>query len=100
MSRTHQKVEFEILPLSGMGDVVQGGRLAISIVPGDATGDTKSLMICTETVMWKREGEKGLMPLEMAVGRWMHEVASWWLLDAGGNFLKKMSEDENVVSSG
>lgn len=77
--RTEHTVEFEMKPVG----VVKGGRMVIGIVQ-----NSDELLCSSETIMWKDAGEKGLMPLEMGVARWMHELASWWLLDSGTRFLK------------
>jgi len=82
-ARTESKVEFEMKPMG----IVQGGRLVIGI---EANGD--ELVCSSETVMWKRAGEKRLMPLEMGVARWMHELASWWLLDSGTRYLAALKQ--------
>lgn len=77
-ARTKNKVEFEMTPVG----IVQGGRMSIGI---QRKGDE---WICSsETVMWKKAGEKELMPLERRAIRWMHELAAWWLLEAGTRYL-------------
>jgi len=85
---TSTKVEFEMMPVPGTGNVLKGGRMAVFITPESGCGE--NLIISTETITWKKEGEKGLLPLETMVGRWMHELAAWGLLDSGSRFLIDM----------
>ncbi|KAF4635198.1 hypothetical protein G7Y89_g2907 [Cudoniella acicularis] len=76
--RTDGNVEFDLKPFGA----IQGGRLSISV---QESGDEYVFM--NETVMWKNAGEKGIMPLESAFGKFLHESLSWWLLNVGTNFL-------------
>jgi hypothetical protein len=77
--RRRDRVEFEI-KMEAV-DFVQG-RLAISCEEKEG-----GVVFCSETVMWKRADEVRKMPLERPVLRWMHETASWWLLDSGVRYL-------------
>jgi hypothetical protein len=74
--RTEEKVEL----LMKQGSVE--GRLVVGIEP-----EGEDLVFYSETVMWKGKGDKTVMPLERAVPKWLHELASWWLLDLGTNYL-------------
>ncbi|RDL38548.1 uncharacterized protein BP5553_02888 [Venustampulla echinocandica] len=76
--RTKGKVEFEIKTMG----IVKGGRMVISIEEKADEWECSS-----ETVMWKRVGEKSPMPLERGILKWSHELASWWLLDSGTRYL-------------
>ncbi|KAJ5442481.1 hypothetical protein N7445_005488 [Penicillium cf. griseofulvum] len=79
--RRRDRVEFEIK--MDAVDFVQG-RLAISYEESSEEG---MVVFCSETVMWKRADEVRKMPLERPILRWMHETASWWLLDSGVRYL-------------
>ncbi|KAK2805329.1 hypothetical protein FQN50_006230 [Emmonsiellopsis sp. PD_5] len=67
-------VEFELKPTG-----VMRGRLVISV---ERRGEGE-VVFGSETVMWKGAGEKGVMPLEVGLLRFMHEMAAWWLLVSG-----------------
>jgi hypothetical protein len=58
------------------------GRLVVGIEPKG-----EDMIFYSETVMWKGKDDKTVMPLERAVPKWLHELASWWLLDLGTNYL-------------
>lgn len=84
VARNGGKVEFELAPMG----IVKGGRMVIGV---ERRGEE---LICSgRTVMWKEAEEKGSMPLERAGPRWLHEVASWWLLDSGTRFLMGMRKE-------
>ncbi|EEA28111.1 hypothetical protein TMatcc_003585 [Talaromyces marneffei ATCC 18224] len=64
------------------------GRLVIGMRP---VGD--SLEVYSETIMWRDAERKGVvMPLERKIPRVLHELASWWLLDSGVNYLKGLKK--------
>ena len=67
------------------------GRLVISIVRTDDRA-----LLRTETLQWATVASKAALPLERAPIRFMHEVASWWLLVTGTAFLQSLSL-ENVA---
>jgi hypothetical protein len=71
--RTPGKVEFELKPMGAVR-----GRLVTTITEKD-----DQMVFMNETLMWKPKGEKGVMPLETAVGKWMHELTAWWMVDSG-----------------
>lgn len=79
VARSKNKVEFE-MTMKNMEFV--SGRLAISFQERD--GD---MVFSSETVMWRRADETRTMPLEKKVVRWMHQTASWWLIDSGTKYL-------------
>ena len=45
------------------------------------------VVFCSEVVMWTGVDDKAAMPLEIPAVRFMHELASWWLLDSGVRYL-------------
>jgi hypothetical protein len=61
------------------------GRLIVGIV-SDGHDD---LVVYSETVMWKRVEDENrvTLPLERKGAKALHELASWWLLDAGVRYL-------------
>ncbi|GFF48812.1 hypothetical protein IFM51744_06924 [Aspergillus udagawae] len=75
--RTPGKVEFEFKPLGPVR-----GRLVVTITEKD-----DQMVFMNETLMWKPMAEKGVMPLETAVGKWMHELTAWWMVDSGVKYL-------------
>ncbi|KAJ5121294.1 uncharacterized protein N7515_009255 [Penicillium bovifimosum] len=79
VSRSADRVEFE-MAMEKM-EFVQG-RLGISY-----REEGGNVVFCSETVMWKRADEGRKMPLERGVVRWLHEIASWWLIDSGVRYL-------------
>lgn len=92
--RTRNKVVFEIRPFttpasaSAAADEKTGGRLVISI----QEEGRDEYVFSNETVMWKAvDDESVVLPLERAPLRWMHELASWWLLDSGVRYLRGLS---------
>jgi len=74
--RTEEKVEL----LMKQGNLE--GRLVVGIKPKG-----EDMVFYSETLMWKGKDDKTVMPLERAVPKWLHELASWWLLDLGTNYL-------------
>ncbi|GIK07591.1 hypothetical protein Aspvir_003257 [Aspergillus viridinutans] len=78
--RTPGKVEFELKPLGAVR-----ARLAITITEKD-----DQMVFMNETLMWKPKGEKGVMLLETAVGKWLHELTAWWMVDSGVKYLKDL----------
>ncbi|KAI2702087.1 hypothetical protein DTO012A7_962 [Penicillium roqueforti] len=78
--RRRDRVEFEIKMETV--DFVEG-RLAISYEESSSLEEEGKVVFCSETVMWRRADEGRRMPLERPVLRWMHETASWWLMDSG-----------------
>jgi len=87
IARSEGKVEFALKPLG----VVKGSRLVIAI---ERRAD--EFVCSSETVMWKDAGEKGLMPLERRLAKWMHEIASWGLLRSGTKYLMSLKEGTEV----
>ncbi|KAH6677574.1 hypothetical protein B0J14DRAFT_584625 [Halenospora varia] len=85
--RSENKVELELKTAGAM----QGGRLLIEIEESD-----DNYVFVNETVMWKKVGEKELMPMERGLVRGLHELASWWLLDAGTRFLIGLKDCKNL----
>lgn len=81
--RKDHKVEFE-MKMKGMEFL--NGRLATSI---SQTGD--QVVFSTETFMWRQTNDTRKMPLERPLVRWMHETASWWLIDSGVDYLKNLN---------
>ncbi|KAH6716023.1 hypothetical protein BKA61DRAFT_602364 [Leptodontidium sp. MPI-SDFR-AT-0119] len=88
IARSDGKVEFALKPLG----VVKGSRLVVAI---ERKGD--ELVCSSETAMWKYAGEKGLMPLERRLMKWMHEIASWGLLRSGTKYLMGLKTENQVM---
>ncbi|EAW15270.1 uncharacterized protein ACLA_059340 [Aspergillus clavatus NRRL 1] len=81
--RTAERVEFALKPMG----VIQG-RLVVSLTED---GDGR-VVFMNETLMWRPVGEKVVMPLETGVGRWVHELTAWWMLDSGVRYLMGLKE--------
>ena len=75
--RTQGRVELELKPLGPVQ-----GRLVIAV---EERGGER--IFSNETLTWKGRNDTAVMPLERGVGRWLHELASWWLLDSGTKYL-------------
>ncbi|PKY08419.1 hypothetical protein P168DRAFT_286541 [Aspergillus campestris IBT 28561] len=58
------------------------GRL---VIRWEEKGD--DVVFCSEAAMWTGVDENAVMPLEVPFVRFMHEMASWWLLDSGVRYL-------------
>ncbi|KAG4443284.1 hypothetical protein IFR05_001228 [Cadophora sp. M221] len=87
IARSGGEVEFALKPLG----VVKGSRLVIAI---ERKGD--EFVCSSETVMWKDAGERGLMPLERGIMKWMHEIAAWGLLRSGTKYLMSLKTERQV----
>ncbi|KAI2790024.1 hypothetical protein POX_d05527 [Penicillium oxalicum] len=82
VDRSENKVEFEIK----MKNVdFFHGRLALGY---REIGD--HIVFSSETFMWRRTEERRPMPLEKPLLQWMHETASWWLLESGVKYLMEL----------
>ncbi|KZF26418.1 hypothetical protein L228DRAFT_12143 [Xylona heveae TC161] len=73
---------------------VKGGRLVISIKDtnsifdhDDGDADHKMTTFTTESIMWKDTEETRPIPLEVGPMIWLHELASWSLLEGGVNYV-------------
>jgi hypothetical protein len=83
--RTDNKAVLEIL-LEGPVN----GRLVIRFWE-----EEQDIVFCTETIMWTKTAEneerkRALMPLEVPVLRFIHEMAAWWLIDSGVTYLTNL----------
>ncbi|KIX02377.1 uncharacterized protein Z518_08318 [Rhinocladiella mackenziei CBS 650.93] len=84
--RTPNKVEFAMIRPEGLPPI--DGRLVISIQPkGDQT------LFVSETMQWRRQEENVVLPLEMKSMKWLHELASWWLIESGSQWLCDLQEE-------
>lgn len=82
--RTEEKVEYALKPLGPVN-----GRLVISVEQkGNET------VFSSQTVMWKGQHDKIMMPLERSVMKWLHELASWWLLDLGTHYMTSLEKQK------
>lgn len=79
IARSKNKVEFAIT-MRTMDFMT--GRLALSFHEKDG-----QVTFSNEVMMWRRSDETQMMPLEKPVLRWLHETASWWLLDSGVRYV-------------
>ncbi|KAH8704808.1 hypothetical protein BGW36DRAFT_353256 [Talaromyces proteolyticus] len=91
--RTARKVEFGIAAPGG-ADGVQG-RLVVGINPdidlkGEDQDEEGRVEVYSETAMWRDADSRVVMPLERALGRAMHELAAWWLLERGVEYLQRL----------
>ncbi|RMZ88960.1 hypothetical protein DV736_g3817, partial [Chaetothyriales sp. CBS 134916] len=62
----------------------------VAVVQAEGKGEAQHqemAVVKNETFMWVRRAEGVVMPLERRLPRWLHEVASWWLLDDGTKWL-------------
>ncbi|KAJ5653768.1 hypothetical protein N7490_000771 [Penicillium lividum] len=82
IARSSNKVEFE-MKMENME--FMNGRLALSV---QEKGE--EVVFTTETMMWKLADEMQAMPLEKPLLRWMHETATWWLIDSGVRYLTEL----------
>jgi len=84
MSSRATKCEFGLHDPNGKFPASFGGRLVTSVVPAlDGEGE----IMRTETLQWVGRDEGMTLPLERGSMRWMHEIASWWLLVSGAQWL-------------
>ncbi|OBT75605.1 hypothetical protein VF21_05824 [Pseudogymnoascus sp. 05NY08] len=81
------RVEFEMVMGVEKREGAPEGRL---VVGGKEVGGEWEWW--SETVMWVEEG--GVLPLEKRGVRWLHEVAAWWLLGRGVEFLRGLRRGE------
>ncbi|OBT90740.1 hypothetical protein VE02_00674 [Pseudogymnoascus sp. 03VT05] len=81
------RVEFEMVMGVEKREGAPEGRL---VVGGKEVGGEWEWW--SETVMWVEEG--GVLPLEKRGVRWLHEVAAWWLLGRGVEFLRGLGRGE------
>ena len=77
------KVEIDMEPPPGAGPLA--GRLVISLNRRDSEA-----FLRTETLQWISIDSKVALPLERAPIRFMHEMASWWLLVSGAAYLESL----------
>ena len=76
-------VEFSMEPPEGMGTF--SARMIIRLIrDGDGT------LLTTENIQWTEVGDLTVLPLERKPAKFMHEVASWWLLVTGGQYLAEV----------
>ncbi|KAI9928437.1 hypothetical protein ASPWEDRAFT_38722 [Aspergillus wentii DTO 134E9] len=88
--REPTRVEFEMQNMK-----FGGGRLVVSVSEQDG-----QVVFSNHTVMWRLKEEKGRLPLEWALVRFVHEVSAWWVVDSGvrylmdleGDFVKEMND--------
>jgi hypothetical protein len=83
IKRDSSKVEIDMEPPPGAGPLA--GRLVVSL---NRRGDEAFLR--TETLQWIPSDSKVALPLERAPIRFMHEMASWWLLVSGAAYLQSL----------
>jgi hypothetical protein len=81
IKRDALKVEINMEPPPGAGPL--RGRLVVSL---NRRGGEAFLR--TETLQWVEADAKVALPLERAPIRFMHEMASWWLLVSGAAFIQ------------
>jgi hypothetical protein len=89
------KVEFGIdMP----GDQKIEARLVIGISQSDDNNNKQKVVeVYSETVMWRPADRPDVvMPLERGLGKFMHELAAWWLLDSGVSYLVGLGVNKDV----
>ena len=82
--RRAKKCEFGMHDPNGRFPASFGGRLVTSVVLGP---DGEGEILRAETLQWVGKDEGMTLPLERESMRWMHEIASWWLLVSGAQWL-------------
>lgn len=80
--RTENKAELELKPLGSMN-----GRLVISIEK-----EGEETIFGSDTIMWKPQNDKTIMPLERALPKFMHEFAAWGSIDSGIKYLSSLRD--------
>ena len=89
--RRAMKVEIEMVSPEGFPPL--HGMLVIAVDRGARGG----VVFRTETLQWTDVDSGVVLPLERAVLRFMHEMASWWLLLSGVEYLTWLVElDSNI----
>lgn len=87
MKRSPFKIEVNMEPPLDAGPLQ--GRLVVSLDQG-----SDGALLRTETLQWIEADSKMALPLERAPIRFMHEMASWWLLVSGATFLESLIAEE------
>jgi hypothetical protein len=97
--RTPTKVEFDmwVPPQSGIDLPPIEGRLVFNVDfrDGDGAGDDEpEVEFTTLTMQWRLSEQVGIvLPLERKVLKWLHQLASWWLLESGVAWLSESGTD-------
>ena len=84
IKRTPFKVEIDMEPPPGVGPL--SGRLVVSL---NRSGE--GALLRTETLQWTEKGSKTALPLERPPIRFMHEMATFWLLVSGAEYLEALT---------
>lgn len=70
--RSDERVEF------GFESMGIEGRLVVGL---EERGEL--MVFHNETFMWRESSEERILPLERGLGKWMHGLTAWWMLDSG-----------------
>jgi hypothetical protein len=88
--RKPMKCEFAMAVPEGMTMPSMDGRLVVRI---EERGE--QCVFVGETLQWKSAEQRGLvLPLERRMMRWIHEIAAWWLLESGTDYLVELGKQE------
>ncbi|KAL0479339.1 hypothetical protein AKO1_007606 [Acrasis kona] len=87
VQRSSEKIELSFLPLPNSKGPQIKGRLIISFKD---VGDGKT-KVSNGLVMWRNKDDNLTLPLERAVGRWLHELMTCWLVDSGSAYVIEQS---------
>jgi hypothetical protein len=97
--RAPTRVEFDmsVPPDSGVELPPIEGRLVIGVDVGDYDGDGEGgqeVVFRTLSLQWRASEQKGVvLPLERSAFRWLHDLASWWLLESGVTWLSEVGRE-------
>jgi hypothetical protein len=64
-----------------------GGMLILSLEQRD-----DGTLLRTDTVQWTRQASGAVLPLERPPFRFMHELASWYMLESGAKYVKDLRD--------
>lgn len=82
--RSPFKVEFDMEPPPGVGTL--SGRFVLSLIRTVDGG-----FLRTDTLQWVSKDAETVLPLERPPIRFMHEMASSWLLISGAEYLQSLA---------
>ena len=85
--RNPLKVEIRMEPPDGAGDL--SGLLVLSLRRCEG-----GAVLTTETLQWTKAKSSTVLPLERELFKFMHEMASWWLLVTGAEYVESLNTAE------
>ena len=84
LKRDPLRCEIELVPPEGMGSF--SGRLVFGL-----DRHSEGTVLKTQTLQWTKKGDSTVLPLERGPAKFLHEMASWWLLVSGEQYLRNIS---------